>query len=174
MRCLTPGHAGFSSRPPSVRACHCSLQGRKSWEDFCLRAKSATALTPSPESAVRNLSPIQLLADLLPERVGSRLSLNALREDLDASHRALTHWMDILERLYYVVRLRPYGSSRVPSLRKMPKAYLWDWSEVPAPGPRRFCRGSSDARFRGGRLPAFAKRDLPPFRSAQPGSRRKR
>jgi len=86
--------------------------------------------------AVRDLSSIQLLADLLPERVGSLLSLNALREDLDSSHRALTHWMDILERLYYVVRLRPYASSRVRSLRKMPKAYLWDWSEVPAPGPR--------------------------------------
>lgn len=86
--------------------------------------------------AVRDLSSIQLLADLLPERVGSLLSLNALREDLDASHRALTHWMDVLERLYYVVRLRPFESSRVRSLRKMPKAYLWDWSEVAAPGPR--------------------------------------
>ena len=86
--------------------------------------------------AVRDLSPIQLLADLLPERVGSLLSLNALREDVEASHRALTHWMDVLEHLYYVVRLRPYESSRVRSLRKMPKAYLWDWSEVPEPGPR--------------------------------------
>jgi len=86
--------------------------------------------------AVRDLSSIQLLADLLPERVGSLLSLNALREDLDASHRALTHWMDVLERLYYVVRLRPFENSRVRSLRKMPKAYLWDWSEVQAPGPR--------------------------------------
>jgi hypothetical protein len=85
---------------------------------------------------VRDLSAIQLLADLLPERVGSPLSLNALREDLESSHRALTHWMDVLERLYYVVRLRPFESSRVKSLRKMPKAYLWDWSEVPAPGPR--------------------------------------
>ena len=94
------------------------------------------ALTRYVDSAIRDLSSIQLLADLLPERVGSLLSLNALREDLEASHRALTHWMDVLERLYYVVRLRPFENSRVRSLRKMPKAYLWDWSEVPAPGPR--------------------------------------
>ena len=85
---------------------------------------------------VRDLSLIQLLADLLPDRVGSPLSLNALREDLESSHRALTHWMDVLERLYYAVRIRPFESSRVRSLRKMPKAYLWDWSEVTAPGPR--------------------------------------
>lgn len=86
--------------------------------------------------AIRDLSSLQLLADLLPERVASPLSLNALREDLEVSHRALTHWIDILERLYYVVRIRPFESSRVRSLRKMPKAYLWDWSEVAAPGAR--------------------------------------
>lgn len=86
--------------------------------------------------SVRDLSSIQLLADLLPERVGSPLSLNSLREDLDASHRGLTHWIDILERLYHVVRVRPYASTSVRSLRKMPKAYLWDASLVPSPGAR--------------------------------------
>ena len=86
--------------------------------------------------SIRDLSCLQLLADLLAERVASPLSLNALREDLEASHRALTRWIDILERLYYVIRIRPFESSRVRSLRKMPKAYLWDWSEVTAPGPR--------------------------------------
>ena len=80
------------------------------------------ALTRCVDSAIRDLSSIQLLADLLPERVGSLLSLNALREDLEASHRALTHWMDVLERLYYVVRLRPFENSRVRSLRKMLQA----------------------------------------------------
>jgi hypothetical protein len=86
--------------------------------------------------AIRELSPIQLLADLLPERVGSLLSLNALREDLETSHRALTHWMEILERLYHVVRLRPFASTKVRTLRKMPKTYLWDWSLVPDRAPR--------------------------------------
>jgi uncharacterized protein len=85
---------------------------------------------------VRDLSSLELLADLLPDRVGSPLSLNALREDLEVSHRALTHWIDVLERLYYVVRIRPFESVRVRSLRRLPKAYLWDWSEVAAPGPR--------------------------------------
>lgn len=86
--------------------------------------------------ALRDLSSIEWLADLLPDRVGSPLSLNALREDLEVSHRALAHWMDVLEHLYYVVRIRPFESRSVRSLRKMPKAYLWDWSQVTAPGPR--------------------------------------
>jgi hypothetical protein len=47
--------------------------------------------------SIRDLSSLQLLADLLPERVASLISLNAIREDLEVSHRALTHWMEILE-----------------------------------------------------------------------------
>jgi predicted AAA+ superfamily ATPase len=86
--------------------------------------------------SIRDLSSLQLLADLLPERVSSLLSLNSIREELEVSHRALTLWMDILDRLYYVFRVRPFSSSRVRSLQKMPKAYLWDPSLVPAPGPR--------------------------------------
>lgn len=85
---------------------------------------------------IRDLSSIQLLADLLPERVGSLLSLNALREDLEVSHRAVTHWMDILDRLYYAFRIPPFASSQVRALRKMPKAYLWDLSLVRSPGSR--------------------------------------
>jgi hypothetical protein len=86
--------------------------------------------------SIRDLSAIELLSDLICERVAAPLSLNALREDLEVSHRALTSWMEILDRLYYVFRVRPYASSAVKSLRKMPKAYLWDSSMVPTAGPR--------------------------------------
>lgn len=85
---------------------------------------------------VRDLAAIQLLTDLLPERVGAPLSLNALREDLEVSHRAVTGWMDILERLYFAYRLRPYTFARVRALSKLPKAYLWDWSMVPGEAGR--------------------------------------
>jgi predicted AAA+ superfamily ATPase len=85
---------------------------------------------------IRDLGAVQLLADMLPERVGSPLSLNALREDLEVSHRAVAHWVDVLERLYHVFRVPPFTSPRVRALRKMPKAYLWDSSLVAAAGPR--------------------------------------
>jgi predicted AAA+ superfamily ATPase len=85
---------------------------------------------------LRDLSTFQLLADLLPDRVGSLLSLNALREDLEVSHRALTHWMDVLETMYHVFRVRPFAGPRSRLLGKMPKAYLWDSSLVPARAAR--------------------------------------
>jgi len=80
--------------------------------------------------SIRDLSSMQLLADLLPERVASTLSLNSLREDLEVSHKALTLWMDVFERLYFAFRLRPLASKRVRSLHLLPKAYLWDASLV--------------------------------------------
>ena len=85
---------------------------------------------------IRDLSSFELLADMLPDRVTSPLSLNSLREDLEVSHRAVTHWIDILDRLYYAVRISPFASTRVRAMRKMPKAYLWDWTLVTDRGAR--------------------------------------
>ncbi|MCP4689060.1 MAG: AAA family ATPase, partial [Desulfobacterales bacterium] len=48
---------------------------------------------------VRDISSMEILADMLEERAGGLLSLQSLREDLEVSHKAVTHWMDILDRL---------------------------------------------------------------------------
>ena len=85
---------------------------------------------------VHDLSSMQLLSDLLPERVGAPLSLESLRRELDVSHRAVTRWMSILERLYFVFRVPPYTARTFRGLRKQPKAYLWDHSLVAAPAAR--------------------------------------
>jgi predicted AAA+ superfamily ATPase len=86
--------------------------------------------------SVRDLSAMEVLSDLIVERVGSPLSLNALREDLEASHRAVSHWVDVLDRLYFLFRVRPFAHRSVRGLRKMPKAYMFDSSLVREPGPR--------------------------------------
>lgn len=80
---------------------------------------------------VRDLSALQMLMELLPLRAASLLSLNSLREDLSIAHKTITHWMDILERFYYHFRIFPFTSAKIRSLRKEPKLYLCDWSEVP-------------------------------------------
>lgn len=85
---------------------------------------------------VRDLSALQILVEILPARVGSLLSLNALREDLEVAHKTIKTWMDILERFYYHFRIYPFASSAIKSLRKEPKMYLWDWSQVENPGAR--------------------------------------
>lgn len=79
---------------------------------------------------INDLANMKLLADLLPERVGSLLSTNALREDLEVSFKAAKRWLDLLESFNYLFRIYPYSTNVIRSLKKEPKMYLWDWSEV--------------------------------------------
>lgn len=85
---------------------------------------------------VRDLGAMKLLGDLLPDRAGNLLSIQSLCRDVEASHRAVSNWLEVLESFYYMYRIRPYNR-RVPrSLRKEAKFYLWDWSEVQQEGGR--------------------------------------
>lgn len=79
---------------------------------------------------IRDMGSLQILGDTLPERVGSLLSINSLREDLEVSHRAVTHWLNILEAFYFCFRVYPFVGKNYRSLKKEPKLYLVDWSEI--------------------------------------------
>jgi len=77
-----------------------------------------------------------VLYDLLPERVGSPLSLNALAEDLRVSHHTVQSWMDIFDRFYLTFRLQPWTQAVARSLQKERKAYLFDVPLVSEPAAR--------------------------------------
>ena len=79
---------------------------------------------------VDDLGRLELLTLRLPELVGSMLSVNALREDLQISHKTAERWIQILERLYAIFRLSPMGSPRLRAVRKARKHYHFDWSVV--------------------------------------------
>ncbi|MEE9450703.1 MAG: DUF4143 domain-containing protein, partial [Ignavibacteriaceae bacterium] len=85
---------------------------------------------------IRDINSMKLLGDLLPAKAANPLSINAIREDLDVSHRAITNWLSILEHFYYHYRIHPFHSSKVRSLKKEAKLYLTDWSEVENEGSR--------------------------------------
>jgi predicted AAA+ superfamily ATPase len=86
--------------------------------------------------SVRDLGTMEQLMLALPERVGSPLSRNALREDLQINHETVTRWLDIFERLYAVFRLPPFGAPRLRAVKKEAKHYHFDWSLVAEEGPR--------------------------------------
>ncbi len=85
---------------------------------------------------VREISLVEMLADALPSRVGSPLSIRNLREDLQVAHDTAERWIEILERLFVCFRIPPYGSPRIRAVKKEQKLYLWDWSAVEDPGAR--------------------------------------
>ena len=85
---------------------------------------------------IQDLGHLELLMLRLPELVGAPLSVNALREDLQVSHKAVVNWIGALERLYAVFRLAPFGAPRIRAVRKEQKHYHLDWTVVPGEAAR--------------------------------------
>lgn len=83
---------------------------------------------------VDDLGRLELLALRLPELVGAPLSINSLREDLEVSHKTLTRWVTLLERLYALVLVRPFGSPRIRAVKKAAKHFHLDWTLPPSAG----------------------------------------
>lgn len=79
---------------------------------------------------------VSLLAERMPDLIGSPLSINALREDLRVAHRTVQNWLNILERLFILFRIAPLGSPKIRAVKKEMKAYMWDWSVVKDEGVR--------------------------------------
>ena len=84
----------------------------------------------------QNLSQMELLLLRLPELVGSPLSVNALREDLDLAHKTVSKYLDIFERMYLIYRVPPFSSHKLRAVKKEQKHYHYNWAEVPDEGDR--------------------------------------
>lgn len=79
---------------------------------------------------VTDLGTLEALMLALPDRVGSPLSLDSLRGDLRIAHKTIAGWVAILERMYVLFRIPPFGPPHLRAIRKMPKHYHLDWTVV--------------------------------------------
>ena len=85
---------------------------------------------------VRDLGTLELLMLRLPHLVGSPLSINSLREDLQVSHATVANWLEVFVRLYAIFRLPPFGAPTLRAVKKEQKHYHFDWTLVENSGPR--------------------------------------
>ncbi len=85
---------------------------------------------------VQDIDSIERMVLRLPELVGSPLSLNGLREDLQVSHQSVSRWIFMLENLYMLFRIYPFGAPRIRAVKKEAKHYHWDWTLVNEAGKR--------------------------------------
>lgn len=83
---------------------------------------------------LKDYSKVELLAETLEGRVGSLLSIRSFEEDLSASQKTISSWIDVLDRVYFSFRISPYGPPKIRAVKKAQKLYLWDWSEVASGG----------------------------------------
>jgi predicted AAA+ superfamily ATPase len=86
--------------------------------------------------AIQNITGMELLAETLPNRVGSPLSVQSLSEDIQVDHKTIKRWIEVLESMYFCYRLPPFGAKKIRAVKKEQKLYLWDWSVIADPGAR--------------------------------------
>jgi len=85
---------------------------------------------------VQDVGVIEKMVIRLPDLVGYPLSLNALREDLQVSHQSVTRWVGMLENLYMIFRIYPFGAPKIRAVKKESKHYHLDWTVVSDTGLR--------------------------------------
>ncbi|MDY6987623.1 MAG: ATP-binding protein [Thermodesulfobacteriota bacterium] len=85
---------------------------------------------------VQDVGIIEKMVLRMPDLVGSPLSINALREDLQVSHQSVARWITMLENLYMIFRIYPFGAAKIRAVKKEAKHYHLDWTVVKNTGYR--------------------------------------
>ena len=85
---------------------------------------------------IQEAGQVEVLGELLTEQVGQLVNYSTLANSVNVSVDTIRRWVRTLESLYYCFTVRPWFRNLPKSLRKQPKAYLWDWSLVADEGAR--------------------------------------
>jgi predicted AAA+ superfamily ATPase len=85
---------------------------------------------------VKRITDIETLFELMRDRIGSPLSHNSLREDLQTDDKSIKRWLLWLENSYALFKITPYSKKLTRTLRKAPKYYFFDYPRVSEPGIR--------------------------------------
>ena len=86
---------------------------------------------------IRELDQIELMARMLADRVGQLTAYATLARQVRIGEESVRRWLGTLSSLYWCFQVRPWHRNVSRALRKEPKIYLWDWSQVVDPGARR-------------------------------------
>lgn len=78
-------------------------------------------------SKIGQLKKVETLVFLLPERVGSPLSLNSIKNPLECAHATVKSWLDGLNKVFVTFSLKPWTAKLARSILKEEKFYFWDW-----------------------------------------------
>jgi hypothetical protein len=85
---------------------------------------------------IRELENIATLIKLLPDRISSPLSINALAEDLRTGFSTVSGYIHAMELGYLIFRIKPHAKSIARSISKESKVYFYDWTRIDDPARR--------------------------------------
>jgi predicted AAA+ superfamily ATPase len=110
-------------------------------------------------SRIVELDKVENMLLLLPDRIGSPLSMPGLARDVEAAHTSVKNWLEQLKRLYLIFEVRPWSKKISRGLKKEKKWYFLDWYHVLEPAARlenrrrptlnlyRYCRALTDMGY---------------------------
>ena len=79
---------------------------------------------------VEAIDQLEILAACLRQQVGQLTTYSYLAERVRVSVDTIRRWIAILESLFFCFTVKPWYNNVPRALRKEPKYYLWDWSQV--------------------------------------------
>ena len=85
---------------------------------------------------IHEINQLEILGKLILDRAGQLINYSNLATVVNCSVDTIRRWLDALENLYFCFRIQPWHRNVTKSLRKQPKVYLWDWSQVAENGQR--------------------------------------
>jgi predicted AAA+ superfamily ATPase len=85
---------------------------------------------------IHDIKGIEQLLLLLPERIGSPLSINSLREDLEVNHKTVSNWLEAFKKIYLVFSIMPWSKGISRAIKKESKFYFYDWTLTDNNGQR--------------------------------------
>ena len=97
-------------------------------------------------SRLQEVKVMQLLVEMLRERVGSPLSFASLARDLAVSPATIKRYVDILQALFIVFLLPPWHRNVARALSSAPKLYFYDTGMVVDDPAKRFENRSEERR----------------------------
>ena len=86
---------------------------------------------------IQEIAQIQVLAKILKETSGQLVNYSNLANHVNVAVDTIIRWVSTLESMYYCFSIRPWFDNVPKSLRKQPKIYLWDWSDIKFSGPKK-------------------------------------
>ncbi len=85
---------------------------------------------------IQDIKGLEQLVLLLPERIGSPLSINSLKNDVLVNHKTVSLWLESLKKVYLIFSIMPWSKRLSRAIKKEPKYYFFDWTMVRDEGAR--------------------------------------
>ncbi|MCK4708969.1 MAG: ATP-binding protein [Gammaproteobacteria bacterium] len=76
--------------------------------------------------AIKNIQGLSLFVELLRARVGGLVVLSNLAQDCQVAPQTAKSWLESLERMYLLFKVKPYTRSIARAVLKPPKVYFFD------------------------------------------------